>query len=65
MKDAMPYQAIDKKLCLWCFQADETVHHHPDSDTYWHKECLAQAGEEYVGQQSPVNKKLANLGLAG
>ncbi|XHY19227.1 hypothetical protein SuNHUV7_40430 (plasmid) [Pseudoseohaeicola sp. NH-UV-7] len=45
MSDMKLEKAFGESTCNWCFEKDETVLHHAESDTYWHECCLEAAGD--------------------
>lgn len=51
-------KAEGENACGWCFAKDETVLHHVDSDSFWHKHCFEIASESsniYRPQQTAEN----------
>ena len=36
-----------ENVCCWCFEVDETVLRHVDTDTYWHQHCKEASGAAF------------------
>ena len=37
-----------KAVCHWCFEKDDSVMRHYESDAYWHTHCFEEAGTSYA-----------------